>query len=182
MPKQRWGAPYLLVHRADLQRALLEAVAQDRIDHTRAGDRAHRLRHHKKRRGRVDVGMVATGTLSAAIVSIGADGLRSFVRQQLGSLRHRSRRQAGRHARQGEICRLAQRSIDAAHVPAALRRKESTLWLGPGAHLVHYPLRGGSVINVVAVVDDQLAIDWDADILVAARRTRRDQRTLLELA
>ena len=35
-----------------------------------------------------------------------------------------------------------------------MRRNEINLWLGSRAHLVHYPLRGGTVINVVAVVDD----------------------------
>jgi salicylate hydroxylase len=30
---------------------------------------------------------------------------------------------------------------------------EVGLWLGPRAHLVHYPIRGGSVINVVAVTE-----------------------------
>lgn len=35
-----------------------------------------------------------------------------------------------------------------------MRREESSLWLGRRAHLVHYPLRGGSVVNVVAIVDE----------------------------
>ncbi len=35
-----------------------------------------------------------------------------------------------------------------------MRRDESSLWLGERAHLVHYPLRGGAVVNVVAIVDE----------------------------
>ena len=38
-----------------------------------------------------------------------------------------------------------------ARVPAV------NLWLGRNAHLVHYPVKGGSLINVVAIIRD----DWD---------------------
>ncbi len=32
------------------------------------------------------------------------------------------------------------------------------LWLGPDAHLVHYPVKGGSLINIVLIMDDT----WNA--------------------
>jgi len=62
--------------------------------------------------------------------------------------------------------------IDAARVPAALRTPESTLWLGPKAHVVHYPLRGGRTINVVAVADVRVAIDWTAELWSQPAETR----------
>jgi salicylate hydroxylase len=40
-------------------------------------------------------------------------------------------------------------------VPAFARDLEVGLWLGPRAHLVHYPIRGGDNINIVAVVEDR---------------------------
>jgi salicylate hydroxylase len=79
---------------------------------------------------------------------IGADGVRSFVRQRLGA---DSARFSGRTAWRA--------TVDAARVPAELRRDETTLWLGRKAHLVHYPLRGGAVINVVAIVDEDFCPD-----------------------
>ena len=39
-------------------------------------------------------------------------------------------------------------------VPASLRAKEVNLWLGRGAHVVHYPLRGGEIINALVVIED----------------------------
>jgi salicylate hydroxylase len=36
-------------------------------------------------------------------------------------------------------------------VPAGILRQEVVLWGGPGFHIVHYPLRGGTVLNIVAV-------------------------------
>ena len=40
--------------------------------------------------------------------------------------------------------------------PEGARKLETTLWLGPKAHLVHYPLREGALINIVAITED----DW----------------------
>jgi salicylate hydroxylase len=150
----RWGAPYLLVHRGDLQRALIEAVAKMPeialvTDSALAGFAT------------TETG-VRLATLHGAIrltydgdCLIGADGLRSFVRERLSGDR------AGLPQRAGRVAFRA--LVDAAHVPAAMRQAESTLWLGPKAHVVHYPLRGGKVINIVAVVDETLPIDWAAE-------------------
>ena len=45
-----------------------------------------------------------------------------------------------------------------------MRRPDSNLWLGHGAHVVHYPLRSGKMINVVAVVDAREMLDEKADL------------------
>ena len=46
-------------------------------------------------------------------------------------------------------------------VPEELAGRESGLWIGPGAHLAHFPLRSGRIVNVVAIVSsDALAPDW----------------------
>ncbi|MFX7870556.1 3-hydroxybenzoate 6-monooxygenase, partial [Acinetobacter baumannii] len=39
-------------------------------------------------------------------------------------------------------------------VPKGISDRRLGLWLGPGAHLVHYPGRGGEALNLVAVVAD----------------------------
>lgn len=140
--EKRWGAPYLVIHRADLQRALLDAAA-----------RASGIRLVTD--AAVNGFELGASSVSAVIgqdgVSgkaegdclIGADGVHSLVRQNLGLGSARfSRKMAWRAL------------VDAAGVPAAMRREETTLWLGRGAHLVHYPLRGGAVINVVAIVEE----------------------------
>lgn len=162
--EQRWGAPYLLVHRADLQKALLEAVAQnDAITLSMQAELAGFAA--------TETGIEATARHSAiklgyrADCLIGADGLRSFVRQRLADLHAKKDPRSApaelpRHARH-----VAWRAlVDAEQLPPELQRKESTLWLGSKAHLVHYPLRGGSVVNVVAIVEAPVAIDWTLDI------------------
>ncbi len=144
-PERRWGAPYFLAHRADLQRALLEAAAaQDAIRiHTGiavtgfalAEDRVVAALRQDTRR------LEASGDCL-----IGADGARSLVRGELlgeaPDVLAFSKRTAWRAL------------IDADRAfPGALRR-EACLWLGRKAHLVHYPLRGGTVVNVVAIIED----------------------------
>lgn len=160
----RWGAPYLLVHRGDLQMALLEAVAQNSsinlsmqaelVDFTPT-----------------ETGIEATARHGAVRIAyradclIGADGLRSSVRQRFADLRRTKDpssepAELPRHARH-----VAWRAlVDAEHVRPELRRQESTLWLGAKAHLVHYPLRGGTIVNVVVVVEAPVSIDWATDI------------------
>ena len=44
-------------------------------------------------------------------------------------------------------------TVEAEWVAPRWRDNEVTLRLGPRAHLVHYPLRGGSLINLVAVIE-----------------------------
>ena len=52
--------------------------------------------------------------------------------------------------------RVAWRALAPAEACAGFAsRPASNLWLGPDAHLVHYPLRGGSEVNLVAIVADR---------------------------
>ena len=44
--------------------------------------------------------------------------------------------------------------VPAADAPRFAHAPETGLWLGPRAHLVHYPLRGGTLINIVAIIED----------------------------
>jgi salicylate hydroxylase len=143
--ESRWGAPYLVAHRADLQRALLEAAASQPGICLIAGaavsgfvSGAHTI----------SVSFSQDGKLSTVEGDclIGADGVRSFVRQTLGLGGARFSRKTAWRA-------LA----EASRVPMAMRGEETTLWLGRGAHLVHYPLRGGSIINVIAIVDEDFS-------------------------
>jgi salicylate hydroxylase len=62
---------------------------------------------------------------------------------------------------------LAYRALVAqADLPAHLRSDQVTVWMGPRLHVVHYPVRAGQWLNLVAIVqgvkpDPALAQDWD---------------------
>ncbi|MEJ0093713.1 MAG: FAD-dependent monooxygenase [Methylocella sp.] len=145
--EKRWRAPYLLVHRADLQQALLDTIAQhDAIAiHTgvavagfAAGGDGVAV---ALRRGLIR--MEAAGDCL-----VGADGWRSIVRAKLLG----SAADALRFSK-----RTAWRSLIAAsRVAPDMLRPETSVWLGRKAHLVHYPLRGQTIVNAVAIVEDEL--------------------------
>jgi salicylate hydroxylase len=135
-----WGAPYLVIHRGDLLRALLEAArGQTDVDlslgttvvgFASEGDRIA-----------VDLRRGATIARDDADLLIGADGLRSQTRDRLG---------LGASDEALFTRRVAYRAI----VDADPRwmRSDILLRVGPDAHLVQYALRSGSMINLVATI------------------------------
>ncbi len=163
--ENRWGAPYLLIHRADLQKALIEAVAQSHAI-------SLSLQTEVTGFATTETGVEVTALHGAREIAygadclIGADGLRSIVRQHFDEMRRTGKSAGGpSRALPHTAHHVAWRTlIDAEHVAPEQRRPESTLWLGPKAHLVHYPLRAGSVVNAVAIIEAPIAIDWRADI------------------
>ncbi|WGJ14835.1 FAD-dependent monooxygenase [Methylocapsa sp. D3K7] len=175
----RWGAPYLVVHRADLQRALLDAVAHEgRI--SLQTDAAVTGFAYGSDGVAVAISRGASRLEATGDCLIGADGLRSFVRQKLSP---DDLNFSGRTAWRAVV--------EADRVPAAMRSEETTLWLGRKAHLVHYPLRQGTIINVVAIVDEDFQPDTDnfwsshgASKFLEARFSRWDKsaRDLLSAA
>jgi salicylate hydroxylase len=143
----RWGAPYLVAHRADLIAALLQQTAReasvlvetgvDVVGFARSENGVQVAVRQEGQAGRRDGDLL-----------IGADGLRSLVRHRLGLGLTDEPIWSGRTAWRA--------LVDARRAPAHALRLETCLWLGSRAHLVHYPLRGGDLVNLVAVIDD----DW----------------------
>ena len=134
---ERFKRPYVVIHREDLHRILLDACAAERnvemmpntavVSCEEAGQRV-RLQAKDGR------------SLQGAAL-IGADGLRSTIRQQLRN--------------EGEpriIGYVAHRTIvPMSSVTFDVNRDDVVLWSGPGFHIVHYPLRNHTLFNVVTV-------------------------------
>ncbi len=143
----RWASPYLTVHRADLQAALLETVhATPGID--------LRLGRTVGRAGEDGPGtwIEADGERIAGALLIAADGVRSVLRGQLkpGHVAEPSGHVAWRT------------TIDAGHRlagAAGLDGSVVTTFLHRDVHLVAYPLRAGKLINLVAVTRQRDATD-----------------------
>ena len=164
---QRYGAPYWVIHRGDLQAALLEALRAHPDITLHLGARVDDFAPDDDEG--VTVGVLAPDRYQyRALALIAADGLWSRLRARLGH------RDAPRFARHTAWRALA----DAGAVEADLRAPAVNLWLGGDAHLVHYPVRGGRLVNVVAIVrDDWREPGWSApgertDILARYRAGR----------
>jgi len=143
--QKRWDAPYLNVHRADLLAALVELARQNplieiRNDATLTGfvqdEQGIAVTYHSQD---------ATHRAAGAAL-IGADGVRSAVRARLYDPETDKPRYTGHTAWRAVV--------PAASLPPAFAAPASNLWLGEKAHIVHYPLRGGAIVNIVALIED----------------------------
>jgi salicylate hydroxylase len=142
--EQRFGAPYWLIHRADLQLALADAARAETDITLKLAARVEDFAAHKNG---VSVLARASGQITEeqGIALVGADGIWSTVRERL----RRQRPPRFRH-------RTAWRAlIPATDVAPQWREPYINLWLGMDSHLVHYPVKGGALINIVAIIDDE---------------------------
>ncbi|MGD0530885.1 MAG: FAD-dependent monooxygenase [Methyloceanibacter sp.] len=169
--EERYGAPYLTLHRADLHASLL-AVRQthsstelrESFDVTAVETLAERV-----------VARAADGREAEGSTLVAADGVWSSLRQ--GIAPSATLRFAGATAWRALLPRdRVQPPFDAPVVG---------LWLGPKTHLVHYPVRGGRELNVIAVFEGGSAKQgWSrqavpADPLAAFTRWAGPARDLL---
>jgi salicylate hydroxylase len=147
-----YGERTYTAHRADLHSAIAAAVPSGTI---RLGMACTGV----SVRGDVAVLAFADGTRAEADVVIGADGVHSIVR---GAVTEPS------PATYSGICAF-RALVPADRAPAFSRRPAQTLWLGPGHHLVHYPISGGTAINLVAFAPagDFTIESWSATATVA---------------
>ncbi len=134
----RHGQPYATLHRADLHALLLAAVQEHGLTELRLNAR---LASFTPSPSGVTTTLDDGNTLTGEAL-LGCDGLWSRVRSQL--LGARAVRPSGHLAYRG--------MVRAADLPAGQRANVVTAWLGPRMHVVHYPVRGGEWMNVVAVV------------------------------
>jgi salicylate hydroxylase len=142
--ERRWGAPYLTVHRVDLHHVLAEAAAATGKVALHFGAEVASVASEAEAAS-IDIKRGAAPSSETGEAVVGADGLRSLVRARLS----RGHADAPRFS-----YRVAFRAtVEAEWVAPRWRGNEVTLRLGPRAHLVHYPLRGGSIVNLVAVIE-----------------------------
>lgn len=144
--QQRYDAPYLAVHRADLHAALLQAAA-DAGAWLRTGLRIASVQAE----GELAQAHLEGGALVEADAIAIADGVWSRLREQLVG--------DGPAPATGHVAYRA--LVPMALLPAALRGQEIQAWLGPHMHLVRYPVRAGEALNVVGFIEGRAGAGWD---------------------
>jgi salicylate hydroxylase len=141
----RFGSSYYQFHRADLHAVLVKAVRSRKAgaielnkactgyEESDSGVRLH----------------FADGTSASADLLIGADGIKSVVREQLVGAK--SPVFTGQAA-----WRII---VPSDRLPAGFMDQRMYVWVGPGKHAVTYYLRGGELVNLVGCVDS----DWNEE-------------------
>lgn len=140
---ETYGHPYVTMFRPDLLNILSDAV-------TKAAPGALRL--GRKAVGCETIGQRAIlkfddGSTAEGDVLVGADGIHSAVRAALHG------------ADNAEFTGLVawRGVIPMQDLPPRLARQVGSNWVGPGRHVVQYPLRRGTLMNFVGVVERD---DW----------------------
>lgn len=133
--REHFGNPYAVVHRNDLHGVLLEACRAHGLIELRANARVTGYQQD----GATVTATLASGERISGAALVGADGLRSAVRAQLVG--------DGEPRVSGHTTYRA--VIPTERMPEDLRWNAATLWAGPKCHIVHYPLSGWKVFNLV---------------------------------
>lgn len=129
--------PYVAIHRVDLHNILLDACRKLPNVHL---DQSVTVSGFHDLGDRVQVS-TTDGRVFEGVALIGADGLRSVIRSQM-------------HPKDEprSIGYVAHRTIvPMESVPRSVRRDEVVLWVGPAFHIIYYPLRDRTELNIVAV-------------------------------
>jgi salicylate hydroxylase len=140
---ERYGFPYVTVHRADLHDALADALRAIQPE-------AIHLEHHLQSAQQSGSNVTLTFDNQPAVtcdVAIGADGVHSTMRKAVFG--------AGKAEFTGIVAWRG--LIPLERLPDRLRRSVGTNWIGPGGHVIHYPVRRGTLMNFTSVVENR---DW----------------------
>ncbi len=142
----RYGFPYLMLHRGDLQMVLVEAVRRSDPSAIHLGASVSRVTGTDDG---VVVGLADGRTVTGSLL-IGADGVHSATRSAV----------FGQAKARFTGCMAWRGVVPMERLPRHLARQAGVNWIGPGRHVVTYPLRGGKLMNFVGVVERS---DWTTE-------------------
>ncbi len=133
--RERFRNPYAVVHRGDLHGVFLRACEAHPLVELRVNSGVTGYRQD----GTGAEAVLADGSTVRGRALIGADGLWSAIRQQL----------VGDGAPRVSGHTTYRSVIPVEEMPEDLRWNAATLWAGPKCHIVHYPLSGWKLFNLV---------------------------------
>ena len=140
---ERYGFPYVTVHRNDLHQLLVTAVeaASPGAIHL-----DHRFTEVERNDGKVTLAFEGKPSATFDVV-IGADGVHSKMRELLFG--------SGPAKFTGIVAWRGVIPVEL--LPKELVKPVGVNWVGPGGHVIHYPIRRGELINFTSVIERQ---DW----------------------
>ncbi len=143
---RKYGFPYYMVYRPDLHGLMERHVRQLQPDAIRLGVKVVGV---AQQADGVEVETEGGERIRGDIL-IGADGVHSRVRRAL----------FGPGDAQFTGCVAWRGLIPRERIPSHLQANVGTNWIGPGAHVIHYPLRQGEFMNFVGIVERS---DWQVE-------------------
>lgn len=148
--RRKFGSPYFVVHRADLQSILFNRCQNDNRISIRFSSEIVEMAPH---RNGVTAMVQRKGEISerTACAIIVADGVWSKLRTQVLKL------DAPRYS--GKIAWRA--LMPAANLANPELSRNTKVWLGAKSHVVTYPIRDGSSVNMVVITNGPMASEGE---------------------
>jgi salicylate hydroxylase len=143
---ERYGFPYMMFHRGDLHAVLLDAIRRERPGAIHLDRKCVGVTQNEDS---VTIAFEGGSSVGAPLV-VGADGVQSRVRLSVFG--------ADRPEFTGIVAWRV--LVPRERVPAGIRMNVGTNWVGPGGHVVHYPVRGGQLLNLVGLLERD---DWQVE-------------------
>jgi salicylate hydroxylase len=156
--RTRFGNPYAVVHRGDLHGVFLRAC----LTHPNIALATNAEVIGYEQDGRSISARLRSGATCTGSLLIGADGLWSNIRKQV----------VGDGAPRVSGHTTYRSVIPTEQMPEHLRWNAATLWAGPKCHIVHYPLSGWKLFNLVVTCHNDAA-EPIAGVPVAEEEVRR---------
>jgi 2-polyprenyl-6-methoxyphenol hydroxylase-like FAD-dependent oxidoreductase len=153
--RMRFGNPYAVVHRGDLHGVFLKACRDSDLIDLRV---SAEVVGYDQDGSSVTAKLVSGDRVTGSLL-IGADGLWSNIRKQVAG---DGQPRVSGHTTYRSV-------IPTEQMPEDLRWNAATLWAGPKCHLVHYPLSGWKVFNLVVTCHN------DAPEPVAGKPVPKDE-------
>lgn len=138
---QRYGYPYMMLYRPDLHQILLDALIARAPQSVRLNARVQEV-------GQTDefaYVVLDDGTRIEGDALVGADGVHSITRETL--IQKDSPKFSGCIAWRGVI--------PFENLPKSMQTYAGINWVGPGAHIVHYPINAGRLVSFTGIVEKQ---------------------------
>ena len=146
----RFGEPYAVTHRADIHGVFLRACQSSNLISLENNQRVEDFTDD----GETVTATLASGERAEGRALIGCDGMWSKTREKIVG--------DGPPRVSGHIAYRA--VLKREDVPDDLWRPDVILWAGPRTHFVHYPLRRGTLYNLVAVFhSDRYEEGWNTE-------------------
>ena len=153
--QQRFRNPYAVAHRADLHSEMVKACQATSLIELRVNSE---VTGYDQDGNGITANLSSGGSVKGSLL-IGADGLHSAVRAKV--VGDGMPRVSG-HSTFRSVIPVEQ-------FPEDIRWNAATLWMGPKCHLVHYPLSGSRLFNIVITKDN------DAKEVVAGLPISKDE-------
>lgn len=141
--RSRFKNPYAVIHRGDLHGVFLRAAREHPLIDLRTNSEVTGYEQD----GSSVSAKLKTGESVTGRLLVGADGLWSNIRQQM----------VGDGAPRVSGHTTYRSVIPTQDMPEDLRWNAATLWAGPKCHIVHYPLSGWKVFNLVVTYHNDAA-------------------------